>query len=250
MESRIKLSICTPVHGRHELVRKTLRSLVRYRGLMAAEFDIRIFVANKSPEIKRFCKENDIQFVPALNTPLGAKFNQLIAAGAIEADYICILGSDAFLSPLYFEAIKNKIKAGAELMAPGSFVALCADTLQTRFVRSDYVGSGLCFSARLYRAALAKHGALYRPEINKSLDESAVARLREAGDHILHILDAPYSLVLEVKSAENIWPFHKFAAHAPGDEKMIAVNFLKWDLANIRLLSDYKNHKQYVHERV
>lgn len=231
---KIKLAICVPVHGRHELVRKTLAALVRHSEYYFADFTIKVFVAGAAPEIKRFCAANNIEFVFTENTPLGRKFNRLVEAGARWGDYIVVLGSDAFLAPDYFQIAAKYIHKGVQAMAPDAVIFVDGATLDARFVRSEPLGSGLCFSRELYLKVIETHSGLYRSELNKGLDSAAFHRLCEAGDGRIVPMTGFHPIIIEVKTEDNIWKFSQFESHPKAYMDEFEHYFTRHDIGAIK----------------
>jgi len=231
---KIKLSICVPFYGRHELLKKTLAGLLRHKDDLSDQLIIQIFVAGDAPEIKRFCAYNRIEYTVTPNNPLGLKFNRVVAAGARSGDYIMILGSDAFLSPDYFTIALKLMKKDVPAMAADQVIFVCGKTLDARLVRSEPLGSGLCFSKKTYEEVIKKHTGLYRNELNKGLDFDAFSRLREAGNGMITPMVGFSPIILEVKTDENIWKFSNFEQYPLAYMDEFEHYFTRHDMGAIR----------------
>jgi hypothetical protein len=210
-----KLSVVMPFHGRHELTKKTIYSLLRHKEYQQLDLDINIIVGGKSNELKTFCIENQVQYISLSNDPLGNKFNQLFLAGAKIGDYVMIAGSDTFFSPDYFLLATEAMNNNKPSFAAERIVFFDAQTMEGRLVCTDYVGSGFAVRSDVIQEVFKKFGALYVPSANRGLDGPAFNRVKQVINANIFQLKGFQPLLIEVKTNENIWPFENFLKYPP-----------------------------------
>lgn len=238
------LSIVMPFHGRHELTRKTIYSILRHKEFQKNEIYIELIVVGKAPEIKSFCMENNVIFVQVANSPLGHKFNQGVLRGMEIGDYVMILGSDAFLLPEYLLLVAEAMNNNKEAFTADRIVFINAENLEGRMIAEDRIGSGYCVRTDILKKVFEKFGALYISSSEKSLDGPAFGRVKEIREgKEPFVLRGFYPLLLEVKTNQNLWPFSNYLKFPVYHWDELKHYIMRYDVGQIE--SFHKNYTYY-----
>lgn len=153
-------------------------------------------------------------YVAHPNEPLTDKWNagmHMMRGAAPEA--VMVMGSDDFAAPEYVQEACRLIQEGADLVIPRQLYLYEAATgrmLRGRFTR---VGAGITFSRRLLQQLDWQPWAPGRP---LGLENAMESRLRysRAKYHTEYVDEA---VIVDVKTAENMWPFEHYLGKGHGE---------------------------------
>lgn len=215
----IKLAICTAIHGRPEELTMFLENFKRYSKENSRYFKFVLCVAGNEDEKTSFnilhYSGINYKFFQSENRPLGQKFNNALKLAKWEdADYIMVTGSDDLIHPALFEKYLNCIFynnpdfIGTEDCYFYSMItkeALYWDGYKDER-KGQPVGSGRMFSKRLCEWL---EYDFYRPEANKGLDKSMMAKLSNF-EYKKTILRSKRHPIIALKGNANIWGFDVF----------------------------------------
>lgn len=219
-----KLAIAMPVHGRIDLTRRTINSILKHREYWKKEIQIKIFLGTNEQFYFDLADQNPwaITAVKLENLPLGEKFNKLCDTAADWGEYFVLLGSDDILSPDYYILAGEAMELNKNWAGVRELYLTNIQNLETRFLRMEeghgIVGSGLLTRSEAWKKLREQFGDVY-PQQNKELDGQAFGRYETALGKCW-IMHSFRPLMLSVKSQENIWPFYMF-------EEFTKVDFFK-----------------------
>lgn len=163
------------------------------------------------PEYIDICKEFGFDFYMAENNPLGAKINKGIKhALKFDWDYLMIMNSDTVIKSELFHAYDPYLKSHHDFFGVNkvTFVNFKTSEAIDYVYEFSILGCGKMIRREVVEAMA---GNLYRPELNKCLDDTMM-------DNVLHatkvggkIVKYDGQLVYDIKSDINIHPWEKFA---------------------------------------
>jgi hypothetical protein len=159
------------------------------------------------------CKEFEFKYVITENYPIGEKFNQGIS-GMLETDFdYCLqMNSDTVIDE---RLLTEVYKFDRDYFGVDQCHFLDSETGEVLRMKYDTViGAGRVMSRKAIEDTISKRGKIWRPDINKGLDNHSDFSFTISGyqAYIYDLENRPY--LWDIKSQENIWPFDFFRDRA------------------------------------
>lgn len=203
--------ILLPIWKREKITEIVLANLAEIK--KKRNIDVLCIVSEQWAKIKAF--EYGFKFVEAENFPVGSKMNLGIehALKRINFEYLMNLGSDDIIKEKIFDIYEPFINEGREVFGITKVTFFDSDTKKIkRFDYKHLIGAG----RMIKKDVLKRFGSIY-PEKNKCLDDGSARNM--FGAHFTEI-ETEEDLIIDIKSAENIWPFEFFEGELQGLETL------------------------------
>lgn len=145
------------------------------------------------------------------NEPLGAKFNYGVQGAMLLADpdYVCVIGSDSFVHPDYFDAVRAQTTRYPYINSNGAYFFF--PPVEMLYAPRFRCGSGVFLSRILLERC---NGRPYVEDATKNLDAGP---RRHAGCGGTYEFNKPW--VLEERGVENMWG-EAWVRDTPGVEQV------------------------------
>lgn len=207
----MKIQIVIPLWKRPEVTQFCFDKLLKM--IAESKHDIRVLCVISESEYIKVCEDYGFDFVTFDNNPLGAKINHGIKAALFfEWDYLMMMNSDdvikAELIDRYYDeyfTMKHPF-FGIDKVTYVKF-----GTTEAREFSYDYsvLGIGKCIRRDVVELAFKNLGQLYRPDLNKCLDDTMMDNLMKLKVYP-RMVKYEGMLAMDFKSEVNIWPWEKF----------------------------------------
>jgi hypothetical protein len=205
----LKIQVVIPLWKRPEVTRFCFDELKKL--MSQTKHELRVLCVISEADYIKVCDEYGFNWIYADNNPLGEKINKGIRR-ALEFkgwDYLMMMNSDdvikADLIDKYYEPF---FESREKFFGISSVTYVNFYTKEARQFDYEYsvLGIGKCIRRDVVEEL---KGALYRPELNKCLDDTMM-------DNLMKIKVYPRMvryegmLAMDFKSDVNIWPWEKF----------------------------------------
>jgi len=210
----VRVALCTCVWQRHDVTAVFWRA---YRHLREwwADHEIIPVVAVSDDPIHRELAPSETVFCEVRNKPLGRKFNATLAAArAIEADVVCITGSDDVTCERVARAFEAHIADATPYVGLRDLYFHETQTGRTGYWPGYHqphrVGEPAGSHRLIRREILDKLGwHLWEDERHRGMDHSSFQALRSVGidEAALVTVRDLDGCAVDLKSATNIWTY-------------------------------------------
>lgn len=197
-----KLLIFLAVWRRPEITEICFMGIDRLRKSGLAP--IEAFAVISEDSMKPLCKKYSIDYVMHKNEPLGEKKNVgLQAAMQKEFDYMIEIGSDDLLKTEFFKLYPFE----RDVYGLQDFIMLDSETGNCRRLkhRDGAFGVGRAIS----RGAIETAAPLWHPRQTCGLDNYSEMHRLSPGGFLMKRIASDEPVVIDIKSADNLWPFDK-----------------------------------------
>lgn len=208
----MKIQIVIPLWKRPEVTKFCFTHLKKMIEELP-QYQFKVLCVISELDYIRVCKSYGFEYYFHDNNPLGAKINEGIKyALESEWDYLMMMNSDnvikSELIAKYYQAFfeKDELFFGIDRV---TYVNFGTDDAVDINYGYSVLGIGKCLKREVVEKAFAKLGQLYRPELNRCLDDTML-------DNLIKIRVYPRmiryegQLAMDFKSEVNIHPWEKF----------------------------------------
>jgi len=204
----LKIQIVIPLWKRPEVTKFCFGELQKMIAESKHEYNVLAVISE--PEYINVCESFGFHWVAADNNPLGAKINKGIRhALQFKWDYLMMMNSDDVIKT---ELIDRYYEPFFEKREPffGISTVTYVNFYTNEAVEYDYEYSVLGIGKCIRRDVVERmNGELYRPELNKCLDDTMMDRLLSIKVYP-RMVRYKGMLAMDFKSETNIWPWEKF----------------------------------------
>lgn len=205
----MRIQIVIPLWKRPEVTKFCFDELKKL--IASTKHELRVLCVISESEYIKVCDSYGFNWIYADNNPLGEKINKGIKR-ALESkwwEYLMMMNSDDVIKPELIDKYYQPFFDSKEkFFGISSVTYVNFHTKEARLFDYDYsvLGIGKCIRRDVVEEM---KGNLYRPELNKCLDDTMM-------DNLMKIKVYPrmvrYSgmLAMDFKSEVNIWPWEKF----------------------------------------
>lgn len=177
-----------------------------------SKHDVKVTCVISEDEYKKVCEDYGFDWVWAENNPLGDKINTGIKkALESEFDYLMMMNSDDVISSelidKVYEPYYGKPFFGINRVTYVNFKTNDALDFQYSFT---VLGIGKMIRRDVVENAFKGRGWIYRPELNKCLDDTMMDGLIRHQNVFPAIVQYDGQLAWDFKSETNIWPWEHF----------------------------------------
>lgn len=205
MQSTVKLLVYLAAWRRPEITEICFMGLNRLRKVPG--YDINVLAVISEESMISLCEQYDINWVMHENKPLGRKKNfGLKHARNFDFDFMMEIGSDDLvLDDLLYQY--PKFIAKYDFVGIRDLAYVDSETLECRRLQSTNTtyGAGRMISRRALERA---DFTLWKDKQDCGLDNYSLRKLYGYGFKYWQIPPVDYPLVIDIKSAENIWAFN------------------------------------------
>lgn len=204
----MKIQIVIPLWKRPEVTKFCFKELKKL--IAESKHELNVLCVISEPEYINVCESFGFNWVEAPNNPLGEKINKGIkAALKCQWDYLMMMNSDNVIKAELIDKIYEPFFEKSEkFFGISSVTYVNFYTQEARQFDYEYsvLGIGKCIRRDVVEQL---KGNLYRPELNKCLDDTMM-------DNLMQIKVYPRMvryegmLAMDFKSEVNIWPWEKF----------------------------------------
>lgn len=207
----MKIRILIPLWKRPVVTRFCFEGVKRLQAESKHEIDVSCVLSE--PEYIELCAEFGFNWAFSLNLPLGDKMNTGIKSTLkYKYDYLMIMNSDdvieAELLDRYYEPF---FESRNPYFGIDTVTYVNWSTKEAREFKYDYtvLGIGKCIRKDVVETVLKRLRQVYRPELNKCLDDTMMDNLIKIGVYPSFV-KYEGQLAKDFKSDVNIWPWAKF----------------------------------------
>jgi hypothetical protein len=205
----LKIQIVIPLWKRPEVTKFCFDELKKL--IAESKHELRVLCVISESDYIKVCDDYGFNWIYADNNPLGEKINKGIKR-ALEFkgwDYLMMMNSDDVIkTKLIDEVYQPFFESKEKFFGISSVTYVNFHTKEARQFDYEYsvLGIGKCIRRDVVDEM---KGNLYRPELNKCLDDTML-------DNLLKIKVYPRMvryegmLAMDFKSEVNIWPWEKF----------------------------------------
>lgn len=207
----MRIRILIPLWKRPEVTRFCFEGVKRLQAKSKHEIEVSCVLSE--PEFIEMCTEFGFNWSFALNLPLGDKLNSGIKSTLkYKYDYLMMMNSDdvieAELIDSYYEPF---FESSNPYFGVDTVTYVNWKTKEAREVHYDYsiLGIGKMIRRDVVESALKKLKQVYRPELNRCLDDTMIDNMIKIGV-FPSFVKYEGMLAMDFKSETNIWPWDKF----------------------------------------
>lgn len=205
------MRIVIPLWKRPEVTKFCFDGLKKL--IVECDHEIGVTCVLSEPEFIPLCESYGFGWVFWKNEPLGEKINVGVKNSLKHKyDYLMMMNSDDIIKA---ELINVHYKPFFENLTPFFGISKVTyvkfGTTEAREIEYDYsvLGIGKCLRRDVVETAFAQLGELYRPHLNKCLDDTMLDNLMKIRVYP-RMVKYDGQLAMDFKSEVNIWPWEKF----------------------------------------
>lgn len=202
----MRIRVLIPCWKRYDIAKFCFDNLKKLQ--TESEHTIDVLCVISEDEFIPICEYYNFDWTFYKNDPLGEKINHGLKESLnYQYDYLMVMNSDSVIDVKLFDYYKDHF-GKSDYFGVDTVYYLDSESGECRKVVYNFtiLGVGKCIS----RKAIEKlKGKLYRPELNKALDNTMMDVMINTGFYPT-IVKYEGQLVFDVKSEVNIWPFEHF----------------------------------------
>jgi len=205
MLSKTKILIFLALWKRPKITELCFEGLNRLR--THPDFDIQVLAVLSEEEMKPLCAKYHVNYVECENSPLGRKKNYgLSFAKNHTFDYLMEIGSDDLILNELLDSYKPFIESGVKFFGIRDAAYIDSEGGYCNRLQSNSTyGAGRMIHRSLLELVDFR---LWKETLERGLDNNSVFSFMRRGIDYKQVKPMAFPGVIDVKSAENIWPFN------------------------------------------